>query len=135
MDQIELYRETRESIAQGLEAGAWHSLPHAARDRALLAELKAEGNLHPALFPADETSPDIIGHYKVGTIAYFHRSKHITNQCLPGRENCLMGSGKIDAEGGELQGLYLHSFVLCRCCRPFVRVLLPSCWSEAIIPR
>lgn len=63
IDQIELYRVTRESIVQGLDADAWLAMPQAARDRALLAELKAENNLHPALYPPDPTA--IRGHYKV----------------------------------------------------------------------
>ena len=67
MDQIELYRETRESIMQGLDAESWSSLPYAARDRAMLAELKAENNLHPALYQPDDSTADILGHYKVST--------------------------------------------------------------------
>ena len=65
MDQIELYRETRESIMQGSDADSWNSMPYAARDRAMLAELKAENNLHPALYPPNDSSADILGHYKV----------------------------------------------------------------------
>lgn len=64
MDQIELYRETRESIVQGMDVESWNSMPYPARDRAMLAELKAESNLHPALYPPDD-SADILGHYKV----------------------------------------------------------------------
>lgn len=67
MDQIELYRETRESIVQGQDAEAWNSMPYAARDRALLAELKAENNLHPALYPPEGSSPEILGHFKVNS--------------------------------------------------------------------
>ena len=67
MDQIELYRETRESIMQGLDVEAWNSMPYAARDRALLAELKAENNLHPALYPAED-STEILGHFKASPV-------------------------------------------------------------------
>ena len=63
MDQIELYRDTRESIIRGMDPEAWSNMPEAVRDRALLAELKAERNLHPALYPPDDTAT-VLGHYK-----------------------------------------------------------------------
>ena len=66
MDQIELYRDTKESIMRGMDAEAWLNLPPAARERALLAELKSENNLHPALYPPDDSAA-ILGHYKVGS--------------------------------------------------------------------
>lgn len=65
MDQIELYRDTRDSIMQGLEPESWTQMSDAARDRALLAELKAEGNLHPALYPHEDQHL-ALGHFKVG---------------------------------------------------------------------
>lgn len=64
MDQIELYRDTKESIMRGRSAEAWEGMSQGARDRALTAELKAEKNLHPALYPPED-SPAILGHYKV----------------------------------------------------------------------
>lgn len=64
MDQIELYRHTKESIIQGLDAEAWNTMREEARDRALLAELKADKNLHPALYPPTDPSL-VLGHYKV----------------------------------------------------------------------
>lgn len=63
IEQIELYRDTRESIVAGLDAGAWEAMAEGARERALLAELKAERNLHPALYAADPAAG--LGHYKV----------------------------------------------------------------------
>ena len=64
MDQIELYRHTRDSIVQGMDAEAWKAMTVEARDRALLAELKADKNLHPALYNPD-ASAAVLGHYKV----------------------------------------------------------------------
>ena len=58
MEQMELYRYTRESIQAGRGAAAFRDMPLKARDRALAQEMKAENNLHPAL-----CTPD--GHYKV----------------------------------------------------------------------
>ncbi len=66
MDQLMLYRDTRDSILSGLEQEAWRVLPLEARERALQAELKADSNLHPALYPPPpEDSAAILGHYKV----------------------------------------------------------------------
>ena len=64
MDQIDLYRDTRDSIVQGADADAWNNMSDAARDRALLAELRAESNLHPALYPPEDQHV-VLGHYKV----------------------------------------------------------------------
>lgn len=67
---MELYRDTRDSIVRGSDPEVWEAMPEASRDRALLAELKAERNLHPALYPADPNMG--LGHYKVmpATVAY-----------------------------------------------------------------
>lgn len=66
MDQLMLYRDTRDSILSGLDQDAWRVLPLEARERALQAELKADSNLHPALYPpAPADSTAILGHYKV----------------------------------------------------------------------
>lgn len=57
--QLELYRDTRESIALATQnPDCLRDMSPAARDRALQREMRAEGNLHPAL-----QTPD--GHYKV----------------------------------------------------------------------
>ena len=56
MDQIELYRHTRESIIQGMDSGTWNKMTGDARERALLAELKADKNLHPALYPPSDNN-------------------------------------------------------------------------------
>ena len=65
MEQILLYRDTRESILNGTDAEAWRHMLPAAREKALLAEMKAECNLHPALYPPSEDGSAILGHYKV----------------------------------------------------------------------
>ena len=65
MEQILLYRDTRESILNGTDAEAWRHMLPAAREKALLAEMKAESNLHPALYPPSEDGSAILGHYKV----------------------------------------------------------------------
>ncbi len=66
MEQILLYRDTRESILNGTDAEAWRHMLPAAREKALQAEMKAESNLHPALYPPSEDGSAILGHYKVG---------------------------------------------------------------------
>lgn len=65
MEQILLYRDTRESILTGTDAEAWRHMLPAAREKALQAEMKAESNLHPALYPPSEDGSAILGHYKV----------------------------------------------------------------------
>lgn len=65
MVQIELFRQTRESIVQGLGEGAFRGMTVAARERAFVQELKADGNLHPALYPHNDSSPALLGHYRV----------------------------------------------------------------------
>ena len=65
MEQILLYRDTRESILNGKDAEAWRHMLPAAREKALQAEMKAESNLHPALYPPSEDGSAILGHYKV----------------------------------------------------------------------
>ncbi len=57
MEQMSLYRYTKESILAGRGAAAFRDMNIKARDRALQQEMKAERNLHPAL-----CTPD--GHYK-----------------------------------------------------------------------
>ena len=57
MEQMDLYRSTKESILAGRGAAAFRDMNLKARDRALQQEMKAERNLHPAL-----CTPD--GHYK-----------------------------------------------------------------------
>ena len=57
MEQMDLYRYTKESIQAGRGAAAFRDMSLKARDRALQQEMKAERNLHPAL-----CTPD--GHYK-----------------------------------------------------------------------
>lgn len=57
--QLELYRDTRESILSATQQpNCLRDMSPAARDRALEREMRAEKNLHPAL-----QTPD--GHYKV----------------------------------------------------------------------
>lgn len=57
--QLELYRDTRDSILLATQnPDCLRDMSAAARDRALQREMRAEGNLHPAL-----QTPD--GHYKV----------------------------------------------------------------------
>ncbi|KAL4430933.1 hypothetical protein ABPG75_006189 [Micractinium tetrahymenae] len=70
MEQLELYRDTRDSIVLATQnPDCLRDMSPAARDRALQREMCAEGNLHPAL-----QTPD--GHYKYlkavseGAVAY-----------------------------------------------------------------
>jgi hypothetical protein len=58
MEQIDLYRDTRDSIIGVLGVAAFRGMSPAARERALIAEMRAERNLHPAFMTPD-------GHYKV----------------------------------------------------------------------
>lgn len=59
MEQIDLFRYTRESIQRARAPGVpAPDMSSAAWDRALQQEMKAEGNLHPALCTTD-------GHYQV----------------------------------------------------------------------
>ena len=44
---------------------SWRAMPLAARERALQAEMRTEGNLHPALFPPSDDPSSLLGHYKV----------------------------------------------------------------------
>ena len=52
-DHLLLFRDARAAVAGSLPGGkaAWAALPPAARERALARELRASGNLHPALLP------------------------------------------------------------------------------------
>lgn len=60
--QIDLYRDTRESIQLATRSGqALKDMQPAARERAFQREMKAENNLHPAMH-----SPQ--GHYLVGVL-------------------------------------------------------------------
>ena len=65
MEQIMLYRDTRDSILAGLDHDAWRVMPLEARERALQAEMKADCNLHPALYPPSADGSATLGHYKV----------------------------------------------------------------------
>jgi hypothetical protein len=56
IEMIELYRDTRDSVGVK-ELDAMNPL---ARDRALRQEMKADGNLHPALYSNEQ-------HYEVAT--------------------------------------------------------------------
>lgn len=62
-EQIELYRSTKQNILQGLSEEAFTQMTPQARERALLQEMKSEGNLHPALYPHEKGQ--FTGHYKV----------------------------------------------------------------------
>lgn len=104
MDQIELYRETRESIMQGLEVEAWNNMPYAARDRAMLAELKAENNLHPALHPPSDSSA-VLGHYKVDCQEGYREDLIKTTWLWKGLGGVRWGWGE---EGGPYAG-YLRA--------------------------
>ena len=64
MEQLLLYRDTRDSILAGQPAQAWGDMSSAVRERALQREMRADCNLHPALCPPEE-GPAILGHYKV----------------------------------------------------------------------
>ena len=77
MDQILLYRDTRESILAGVDEKAWRHMLPAAREKALQAEMKAESNLHPALYPPSEDGSAILGHYKAGC----SHEPHLTVPC------------------------------------------------------
>ena len=77
MDQILLYRDTRESILAGVDEKAWRHMLPAAREKALQAEMKAESNLHPALYPPSEDGSVILGHYKAGC----SHEPHLTVPC------------------------------------------------------
>ena len=58
MEQIELYRDTRDSIQLSTaQPNCLADMSAAARDRALAREMRAERSLHPALHAPD-------GHYK-----------------------------------------------------------------------
>jgi len=50
--------------AQG-DLDSWRAMPLAARERALQAEMRTEGNLHPALFPPSADPSSLLGHYRV----------------------------------------------------------------------
>ncbi len=54
IETLELYRDTRESVG----AANLEKMTPLARDRALRLEMRAEGNLHPALYGND-------AHYEV----------------------------------------------------------------------
>lgn len=73
MEQIMLYRDTRDSILAGLDHEAWRVMPLEARERALQAEMKADCNLHPALYPPSADSSAILGHYKVCAARNYRR--------------------------------------------------------------
>lgn len=67
--QLELYRDTRESILLATQQPhVLRDMAPAARDRALRTEMRAERNLHPAL-----QAPE--GHYKVGCGRGRHRHR------------------------------------------------------------
>ena len=51
---------------------AWAVMPFATRDRALLAELRADGSLHAALWPADASACH--GHYAVSPTLHVSES-------------------------------------------------------------
>lgn len=140
MDQIDLYRETRESIMQGLDGDSWNSMPYAARDRAMLAELKAENNLHPALYQPDD-SADVLGHYKVSASfshmlvkkIMMYRQDNIVTQCCV---SCSLASEKLLAYCRqafclghciiEVVESSVYSRGGCRSYKPSVRVSWPS---------
>ena len=86
MEQILLYRDTRESILNGTDAEAWRHMLPAAREKALQAEMKAESNLHPALYPPSEDGSAILGHYKVFCAMqknlFFSSSRLLTLRCV-----------------------------------------------------
>ncbi|KAI3433581.1 hypothetical protein D9Q98_003392 [Chlorella vulgaris] len=70
MEQLELYRDTRDSILLATQQPhCLRDMSQAARDRAFQREMKADNNLHPALLTPD-------GHYKFlravaeGAVAY-----------------------------------------------------------------
>lgn len=77
--QLELYRDTRDSITLATQnPNCLRDMSPAARDRALQREMRAEGNLHPAL-----QTPD--GHYKVCRVAGACRARR------PHSGRCLLG--------------------------------------------
>ena len=68
MDQILLYRDTRESILAGVDEKAWRHMLPAAREKALQAEMKAESNLHPALYPPSEDGSGVLASTPSGSL-------------------------------------------------------------------
>ena len=64
MEQIDLFRYTRASIQEGVGEQAFQQMTAAARERAMQAEMRAEKNLHPALYPPGPGQAPT-GHYKV----------------------------------------------------------------------
>ena len=52
------------SIAAGQGADAWRGMSRGARERALQAEMRADRNLHPALYPPSDNA-QMLGHYRV----------------------------------------------------------------------
>ena len=64
MEQIDLFRYTRASIQEGVGEQAFQQMTAAARERAMQAEMRAEKNLHPALYPPGSGHAPT-GHYKV----------------------------------------------------------------------
>ena len=64
MEQIDLFRYTRASIQEGVGEQAFQQMTAAARERAMQAEMRAEKNLHPALYPPGAGQAPT-GHYKV----------------------------------------------------------------------
>ena len=64
MEQIDLFRYTRASIQEGVGEQAFQQMTAAARERAMQAEMRAEKNLHPALYPPGSGQAPT-GHYKV----------------------------------------------------------------------
>jgi len=67
IDAIALFRDARDGAVASLAGGAaeYASLPAAAREALLVAELDAAGNLHPALRAPAPTPGGRTGHYAV----------------------------------------------------------------------
>lgn len=63
MEQIDLFRYTRASIQEGVGEQAFRQMTAAACERAMQAEMRAEKNLHPALYPPGSGHAPT-GHYK-----------------------------------------------------------------------
>ena len=86
-----LYRDTRDSILAGLDHDAWRVMPLEARERALQAEMKADCNLHPALYPPSPDGSTSLGHYKAcipppaGTVALTWEAEKSLEQQLCAR--------------------------------------------------
>lgn len=59
----------RSLCVQG-DLDSWRAMPLAARERALQAEMRTEGNLHPALFPPSDDPSSLLGHYKACTTGF-----------------------------------------------------------------